>query len=77
MSFIRVTGRDATKKKIDVNTTHIVGFSPEDGAGTGADIQLTTGQLLQVNESARQLRSFVRKAQGNLPAKADAEAVSE
>lgn len=76
MSFIRVTLR-SDKTKIDLNTVHVVSYAPQ-YEGTGSDIELSTGNELAVNESPRQLRSFVRKAQGTLPAPAAAtEAVSE
>ena len=76
MSFIRVTLRDKERTKTDLNTVHVVSYAPEMD-GTGSDIELSTGNALLVNESPRQLRSFVRKAQGTLPAPAVAEAVGE
>lgn len=76
MSFIRVTQRNADKTKTDLNTVHVICYTPEVG-GTGSDIALRDGTKLAVNESPRQLRSFVRKAQGQLPAPAAAEASGE
>ncbi|MNQ24768.1 hypothetical protein D3C85_379720 [compost metagenome] len=77
MSFIRVTQRNDAKTKTDLNTVHVVCYTPEEN-GTGSDIELSTGDVLLVNESTRQLRSFVRKAQGTLPAPAvAAEATGE
>lgn len=71
MSFIRVSARD-NKCKIDLNSVHIVSFSAGrvQGADVGSDIELTTGEDLYVNESPRQLRGFIKKAQGTLPAPA-------
>ena len=73
MSFIRVSARD-NKCKIDLNSIHIVSFSAGrvQGADIGSDIELSTGEDLYVNESPRQLRGFIKKAQGTLPVAATA-----
>lgn len=76
MSFIRVTQRDADKTKTDLNIDHVVCYTQQ-SEGTGSDIALVGGAKLLVNESTRQLRSFVRKAQGQLPAPAAAEVSGE
>ena len=68
MSFIRVSEQDESKTKVDLNTVHIVSFRPATDAG--AVIDLTDGGTLYVNESPRQLRGFIKKAQGTLPAPA-------
>lgn len=65
MSFIRVSEQDESKTKVDLNTVHIVSFRPASDAG--AVIDLTDGGTLYVNESPRQLRGFIKKAQGTLP----------
>ena len=68
MSFIRVSEKDESKTKVDVNTVHIVLFRPASDAGSMID--LADGGTLYVNESPRQLRGFIKKAQGTLPAPA-------
>lgn len=70
MSFIRVSEQDESKTKVDLNTVHIVSFRPASDAG--AVIDLTDGGTLYVNESPRQLRGFIKKAQGTLPVAATA-----
>ena len=70
MSFIRVSEQDESKTKVDLNTVHIVSFRPASDAG--AVIDLTDGGTLYVNESPRQLRGFIKKAQGTLPVAAAA-----
>lgn len=71
MSFIRVTKRDTGKTKTDLNVNHIIGYTPGEG-DVGSDVLLSNGDGLMVNESPRSLRSFIRKAQGTLPAPATA-----
>lgn len=64
MSFIRVTLR-SSKDKVDINTVHIVSF--RDGVSSGTEITMLNDDLHLVNESTRQIRSFIKKAQGTLP----------
>lgn len=68
MSFIRVSEQDDNKTKVDVNSVHIVSFRP--AADAGSMLDLSDGGTLFVNESPRQLRGFIKKAQGTLPAPA-------
>lgn len=71
MSFIRVTLR-GSKDKVDVNSAYIVSYKAgfADGVENGAQITMLNDDLLLVNESPRSLRSFIKKAQGILPAPA-------
>lgn len=64
MSFIRVTLR-SSKDKVDLNTAHIVSF--REGVQSGTEVSMVNGDLHLVNESTRQIRSFIKKAQGTLP----------
>jgi hypothetical protein len=69
MSFIRVTQRNGSRTKTDLNVNHVVWYTP--GARSeGSDILLSNDEILPVNESPRSLRSFIKKAQGILPAPA-------
>lgn len=69
MSFIRVTLRGEKKTKVDLNSIHIVHYraGSNGGAEVGSDVTLLNDDILMVNESPRQLRSFIKKAQGALP----------
>jgi hypothetical protein len=69
MSFIRVTQRDGSKTKTDLNVNHVVWYTPAIRQ-EGSDILLSNDEILTVNESPRSLRSFIKKAQGTLPAPA-------
>lgn len=64
MSFIRVTLR-SSKEKIDINTVHVVSFREADSPGT--EITMLNDDVHLVNETTRQIRSFIKKAQGTLP----------
>lgn len=68
MSFIRVTLR-SNKNKIDINTVHVVSF--REATTLGTDIVMLNDDVHLVNESPRQIRSFIKKAQGSLPAPAE------
>ena len=73
MSFIRVSLRHS-KDKLDINTAHLVSFKPVlDIAGkeTGTELTMLNDDRYSVNESSRQIRSFIKKAQGSLPAPAE------
>lgn len=72
MSFIRVTLRNEKKTKVDLNSAHIVHYhaGSNGGAEVGSDVTLLNDDILTVNESPRQLRGFIKKAQGTLPAPA-------
>lgn len=68
MSFIRVSLRHS-KDKIDINTAHLVSFKPlfADGKEVATELTLLNDDKYSVNESSRQIRSFIKKAQGTLP----------
>lgn len=64
MSFIRVSRVNTDSTKVDINTAHIVSY--EVGQASTI-IVMSTDEELHVNETPRQLRSFIKKAQGTLP----------
>lgn len=64
MPFIRVTRRD--KIVVDINTVHIIQFYPEGG---DTKVDLTDNLSFNVLEEPRQLRGFIKKAEGTLPEK--------
>ena len=64
MSFIRVTDLESGVK-IDINSDHILSFTPSDTAGS--IIRLLDGNLYSVKDTPRSIRGFIKKAQGNLP----------
>ena len=72
MSFIRVSLRH-TNDKLDINTAHLVSFRPllADGKEVAAELTMLNDDRYSVNESSRQIRSFIKKAQGSLPAPAE------
>lgn len=64
MTFIRVTDA-ASKTKFDVNSVHITSHTP---FGEGSKIRLADGEVYSVLDTPRSIRSYIKKAQGNLPA---------
>lgn len=70
MSFIRLTRKGGTKQ-VDVNSTHVVSFEELNGTGNGTYVTLVDSTEMDVLESPRQIRSFIKKAQGSLPAPAE------
>lgn len=66
MSFIRITDL-ATGKKIDLNSNNIMAFSEAD---VGTKVIMSSGPMYIVSDSARSLRGYIKKANGQLPSKA-------
>lgn len=67
MSFIRVTLK-ADGSKVELNINHVTHFSVA-STGEGSSIVLANGDVLQVTDTVRSLRGYVKKAQGVLPEK--------
>lgn len=67
MSFIRVTNIDGSVKT-DLNVNKIIGFSQKKA---GTEVVMTDNMTYVVHETARQVRNFIKKAQGLLPEKAE------
>lgn len=65
MSFIRLTSQ-SDNTRLDLNVNHIVGFEPSND-GSGSKVWTSTDDTCFVKESTRQIRSFIKKAQGTLP----------
>lgn len=69
MPFIRVTDAE-TQQKIDVNIAHIVAFYPNVNRKRPTSrslVRLTTGDIFDVQDEARQIRSYIKKEEGKLP----------
>jgi hypothetical protein len=68
MSFIRVTLK-ADGSKVELNINHVTHFSGA-SSGEGSTIILANRDYLEVTDTIRSLRGYVKKAQGVLPEKA-------
>jgi len=64
MPFIRVTRRDNVE--IDVSVNKIIQFYPQGGC---TRIDLTDNISHDINDEPRQLRGYIKKAEGTLPVK--------
>lgn len=63
MTFIRVT-RLSNGNRVDLNSAQIISVEQLNGEGKGSLIQAADNLNFEVKESARQIRAFIKKAQG-------------
>ena len=63
MTFIRVT-RLNNGNRVDLNSAQIISVEQLNGEGKGSLIQAADNLNFEVKESARQIRAFIKKAQG-------------